>query len=218
MIEYEGVQIEWLGHDGFRLRNGKTIYLDPFKPKGALVSADLVFITHDHQDHLSPDVLKKLLTDDTVAIAPEHCTDKLDDVGFKEVVSVEVGDELERMGVGVEVVPAYNVDKYNDEGELFHPREYGGVGFIITLDGVRIYHAGDTDVIDEMEEIETDVALLPVSGTYVMTPDEATEAVDRIQPKLAIPMHYGTIVGTPDNASRFEWLASCDVEILQTPK
>jgi L-ascorbate metabolism protein UlaG (beta-lactamase superfamily) len=111
-------------------------------------------------------------------------------------------------------VPAYNTNKFRSPGEPFHPREAGNVGFIITLDGQRIYHTGDTDVIDEMKGLEVDVALIPVSGTYVMTVEEAVQAVAAIGPKLAIPMHVGRGIGEPEMADQFKAQAGVEVEVL----
>jgi len=106
------------------------------------------------------------------------------------------------------------LNKFREPGKPFHPKEDGKIGFILSVKGVRIYHAGDTDPIPEMKNFKTDIALLPVSGTYVMTPEEAGEAARMIKPKLAIPMHYGTIVGSENDAERFKQLATCPVQIL----
>ncbi|MEM2004008.1 MAG: MBL fold metallo-hydrolase, partial [Nitrososphaerota archaeon] len=122
----------------------------------------------------------------------------------------------ELMGVRYLVVPAYNVNKFRAPGVVFHPKEYGGVGYIIEVDNIRIYHPGDTDLIEEMKTLgRIDVALLPVSGTYVMTAEEAAKAVDIIKPDLAIPMHFGEIVGSEKDAQTFKSKASCRVEILK---
>jgi len=132
-----------------------------------------------------------------------------------DVRGVRPGDRLELDGVQIEAVPAYNLNKFREPGKVFHPREDQKVGFIIEVDGIRIYHAGDTDSIPEMTGIKTDIALLPVSGTYVMTAEEAAEAATRIRPIVAIPMHYGTIIGSEKDALRFKELAKCDVQILR---
>ncbi len=131
------------------------------------------------------------------------------------VSNVKPGDKLQIDEIQIEAVPAYNLNKFKEPGKVFHPKEEQKVGFIIQVGSVRIYHAGDTDSIPEMTGIETDIALLPVSGTYVMTADEAAEAAGRIRLKLAIPMHYGTIVGSEKDALRFKELARCDVQILR---
>jgi L-ascorbate metabolism protein UlaG (beta-lactamase superfamily) len=198
--------IFWLGHDSFRLVGEKVVYVDPWKLGAGAAQADLILITHDHHDHLSKDDIARISRSDTVVVGPPAVARKL---GGKTVVA-KPGDRLTAAGIAVEVVPAYNQTKQ------FHPKSAGFVGYIITLNHRRIYHAGDTDLIPEMAQIKTDIALLPVSGTYVMTAAEAAEAANTIQPALAIPMHYGDpdVVGTRSDAEEFKRLAKVPVEIL----
>ena len=140
---------------------------------------------------------------------------ELSSTKVKEVKAVKPGDKVVFGDITIEVVPAYNLNKFREPGKPFHPKEDGKVGFILSIGGVRVYHAGDTDPIPEMRGFKTDVALLPVSGTYVMTPEEAAEATRMIKPKLAIPMHYGAIVGSENDAEKFKQLAACPVQILK---
>ncbi|MGQ9668315.1 MAG: MBL fold metallo-hydrolase, partial [Anaerolineae bacterium] len=179
-------KIHWLGHDAFRIDADKVIYIDPYQLEAGEPKADIILITHDHFDHYSPDDVKKLRKAGTTVVSIAAVTKK---VRGAAVETVSPGDKVTVQGVDIEAVPAYNVDKQ------FHPKSAGHVGFIITVDGVRIYHAGDTDFIPEMANFRVDIALLPVSGTYVMTAEEAVRAAGAIKPKLAIPMHYGAIVG-----------------------
>ena len=212
---YGEVGITWLGHDGFRIvGGGKVIYIDPYQIRGG-PEADLVLVSHDHFDHLSLDDLKKITGEGTVIVAALNCSGKVKGVKAREVRYVKPGDKTTVDDIEVEVIHAYNVNKFRSPGVVFHPKEYNGVGYVLSISGVRIYHAGDTDNIPEMQELRPDVALLPVSGTYVMTAEEAAEAVKRIEPKVAIPMHYGAIVGTEEDARRFKQLAPCEVVILQ---
>ncbi|HID04901.1 MAG TPA: MBL fold metallo-hydrolase, partial [Aigarchaeota archaeon] len=200
--DFKGIQISWLGHDGFRITyGGKVVYIDPYQIKGG-PQADLILITHDHFDHLSIDDIKKVAGDKTVVIAAENCSGKVKNVKAKEVRLVKPGEKTTVGDITVEAIHAYNVNKFRSPGIVFHPKEYNGVGYVVSIGGVRIYHAGDTDNIPEMRELKPDVALLPVSGTYVMTAEEAAEAVESIKPKVAIPMHYGAIVGTEADAER----------------
>jgi L-ascorbate metabolism protein UlaG (beta-lactamase superfamily) len=129
---------------------------------------------------------------------------------------VRAGDKVNVQGIAIEAVAAYNTNKINpDTRKPFHPKEDNKIGFVVTINDVRIYHAGDTDAIQEMKNIQTDIALLPVSGTYVMTAEEAAEAVKMIKPKIAIPMHFGAIVGSEKDAEKFKQLVKeCDVKIL----
>jgi L-ascorbate metabolism protein UlaG (beta-lactamase superfamily) len=202
--------IHWLGHDAFRIENDKIIYTDPYELQGELPKADLILITHDHFDHLSLEDVAKVAKDDTVIVTIAAAAEKLEG----DVRVVEPGDSFTVLGIPIEAVPAYNVNKFRSPGEPFHPQESGHVGFIITVAGRRIYHAGDTDVIPEMDDIEADIALLPVGGTYTMTAEEAAEAANRIQPKVAIPMHHSAIVGSVEDARHFADLCEMEVIIL----
>ena len=215
MYTHKGVKITWLGHDGFRIQDGQTIYIDPFQIGGSPPKADVVLVSHEHFDHLSLDDLKKVVGPNTVIIAHKQSHGELSKLKAKDVKLVKPGDTVKVGKLEVEAVPAYNVNKFREPGKVFHPKEDGKLGFVLTVNGVRIYHAGDTDHIPEMKSIRTEVALLPVSGTYVMTAQEAAEAVKTINPKVVIPMHFGTIVGERNDAETFKKLVTCQVEILE---
>lgn len=214
-MEYKNITLQKLNHAAFKIKNNKVIYLDSFKiPEGA-EKADLILISHEHFDHCSPDDLKKLVSPQTTLITIPLCKDKLSGLAVKEIRYVKPGDSLEAQGVKVEVVPAYNINKFRSPGIPFHPPADNKVGFVIEVDGVRIYHAGDTDNIPEMQNLKNiDLALLPVSGTYVMTAEEAAEAVKIIKPQIAIPMHYGNIVGTEEDAKKFKEMSLVPVKII----
>ncbi|HDD66323.1 MAG TPA: MBL fold metallo-hydrolase [Nitrososphaeria archaeon] len=214
-FKYNDVEIIWLGHAGFLITyQDKRFYVDPFKirPKGA---ADAILVTHDHFDHLSLEDIKKILKPETYLVAPEACREKLKLLGSGIVKLVKPGDVVEIDGARVEAVPAYNVNKFRAPGVVYHPKEEGFVGYVLEVGGVRIYHAGDTDFVQELRGLKVDVALVPVSGTFVMTAEEAAEAVNAFKPRVAIPMHYGAIVGSRDDAERFKKLAEVDVVILE---
>ncbi len=215
MFEYKGVKISWLGHAAFRLTNNKVVYIDPFQIKAA-APADIVLITHEHYDHCSIEDVRKTLKENTVIVTTAAAQDKLRTVNAQFLLVVP-GKSYSIDGVKVEAVPAYNVDKFRSPGVPYHPEKDNKVGFIITMSDVRIYHAGDTDLIPGLETNvkNIDVAMLPVSGTYVMTAEEAAEAVKKIKPKVAIPMHIGSIIGSKEDAYRFEKLAKCEVKILE---
>jgi len=214
MLEYRGVKLTWLGHDGYRIQNGKVIYIDPFQIEGGGPKADIVLVSHEHEDHCSVDDLKKIVTPNTIIVAHAQSKSELEKVKAKEIKIVKPGDKVNIGDVTIETVPAYNVNKFMEPGKVFHPKEDGKLGFVVTVKGTRIYHAGDTDHIPEMKNIRTDIALLPVSGTYVMTAQEAVDAAATINPKLAIPMHYGAIVGDAKDAESFQKLVKCEVKIL----
>ena len=205
--------VEWLGHSGFLIRAGKAnVYIDPYRVADG-PKADLILITHAHYDHFSPQDVERLSGPDTVVIAPAAVAERLGG----EVIAVRPGDVVEPLpGVDVRAVPAYNTSKRDAEGRVFHPREAGCVGYEVNVRGERLYHAGDTDVIPEMDEVAgVDVALLPVSGVYVMTAQEAVEAARRIQPKVAVPMHWGEHIGSLEDAEAFAENAPVEVRIME---
>ena len=203
--------IHWLGHDSFRLDGSSTVYIDPWKLGEDPPPADLVLVTHDHYDHLSAGDIAKVATPATTVVGPASVTAQLEGL---TTITMSPGDAVTVGSVTVTAVPAYNVDKFRAPGEVFHPRAAGHVGYIVELDGRRIYHAGDTDKIPEMAAVRCDIALLPVSGTYVMTADEAAEACGIISAAAVVPMHFGDIVGTAADAARFERLCGLPVTVL----
>ena len=212
MWKYGKVDVGWLGHDGFVLQGSKTIIIDPFKAKGNH-KADLMLISHEHYDHLSADDITRFSTSSTKVIAPTICKEALSNLGLTATyVTPDSKQEID--GVVVETLPAYNLNKFRSPGKVFHPKEDGRVGYIVTLDGARFYHAGDADAIPEMKGVDVDVAFLPVSGTYVMTAEEAVGAAKMMKTKVVVPMHFGTIVGTKADAERFKKLASCETKIM----
>ena len=207
MIEEMAQKMVWLGHDGFRIDAEETIYFDPYDivagPK-----ADLILISHEHFDHCSPDDVSKIQGPGTVIITDKTSAEKL----TGDVRIIAPGEFMSLGEVKIEAVPSYNRDKD------FHPKQKAWLGFVVEVDGVRIYHAGDTDFIPEMKDLKVDIALLPVSGTYVMTADQAVEAALAIQPKLAIPMHYGAIVGDDKDALAFKESLKGKINVLILPK
>ncbi len=202
-VTIEGVEITWLKHDAFLLKgNGVVVAIDPYEIRSVPEKADLVLVTHDHFDHCDPNSVRLVAKPDAVIIAPQNAASKLG----KNVRVVKAGNVLTEKGVTIKVVPAYNV---RPERQRFHPKNYGGVGYLITLAGKTVYHPGDTDLIPEMDNLgHVDIALLPVSGTYVMDAQEAAEAVKRIKPTHVIPMHYGSIVGSKADAEKFAQLVA----------
>ena len=181
--------LKWIDHAGFMLSaGGKTVYIDPFQVKDPK-KADIIFITHSHFDHMSMDDIRRLETPRTRFVAPRETAAKLKG---RDVMSVEPGKEYEIEGIKFGTVAAYNVKPTR---LLFHPKSNGWVGYVIDADGTRVYHAGDTDLTDEMREVETDLALIPMGGTYTMGIEEAIEAANAIHAKKVAPMHYRSHFG-----------------------
>ena len=199
-------KIHWLGHAGFLVKGSKVVYFDPFNIKGGPV-ADLILVTHTHYDHFSPDDIKKISDSNTTLVIS---SDANPDFPGK-VIKLIPTDEVEVAGVSVKAVPAYNIDKQ------FHPKANNWLGFLITMDGETIYHTGDTDFIPEMEGIFADVSLIPVGGTFTMDAAEAANAVKAMKVKVALPMHWGEIVGDEADALKFKELVgdAAEVEIFK---
>ncbi|MFH1084564.1 MAG: MBL fold metallo-hydrolase [Chloroflexota bacterium] len=196
--------VHWLGHASFRIEDGGVvIYIDPWKLQGGK-PADLILVTHVHQDHLSPADIAQIAQPSTVYVCPPACAEQLSG----DVRVLAAGRAVQIGTVRVEAVPAYN------PGKRYHPQKAGYVGYVVEVGGRRIYHAGDTDVIPEMDGIRCDVALLPMGGTYTMNADEAAQAVARMRPKVVVPMHWGDIVGQRSDVDRLATLLPPEVQLV----
>lgn len=213
-MDYSGVKIDWLGHSAFRVTKGKTIYIDPYNIKPA-APADIILITHEHFDHCSAEDVQKVLKSNTTIITTAAAKDKLRAVADKaRFLTIAAGQSYDIDGVRIEAVPAYNTNKFRSPGVTYHPPGIG-VGFVINIGGIRIYHAGDTDILQGVDKLkDIDVAMVPVSGTYTMTPEEAAQFVKMIRPKVTIPMHIKTVIGTDADARRFKELVGMSSEVI----
>jgi L-ascorbate metabolism protein UlaG (beta-lactamase superfamily) len=217
MLDYDQLEIHWTGHDGFRIadnKNRRIIYIDPYQLSNEHKNkkdANMILISHNHFDHLSSEDIIEVANNDTTIITANECSEKLREFLSNKITVLRPGEKTVVKDVTIEAIRAYNTNK------KFHPKEDNKIGFVIGINNHRIYHAGDTDIIPEMEGMNPDFALVPVSGTYVMTAEEAAKATNEIikPSKIAIPMHYGTIVGSKEDADRFKTLVKiCKVVIL----
>jgi len=201
------MKLKWLGHASFKLTNGNIIYVDPYNINDS-EKADIILISHGHYDHYSIEDIKRISKDDTDIVTTKDAPKKL------SVTSMKAKDKLHLKNIKIEAVPAYNINKFRAPNELFHPKG-SGIGFILDINKKRIYFAGDTDFIPEMKKIKADIAILPIGGIYTMTVEEAVEAVNTINPKTAIPMHYDSIVGSKADADDFKRKVGSKAVVLE---
>jgi L-ascorbate metabolism protein UlaG (beta-lactamase superfamily) len=192
--------IEVFTQSSIRIQDsGKTIYIDPFRMNEEPKNADYILITHDHYDHFSPEDIAKVATGNTILIVPEKMEEKAQEVAslVGSILTVKPGVHREVEGLEFETVPAYNLLK------PFHPKNAEWVGYVLRIDGKQIYIAGDTDDTKEAKAVKCDIALVPIGGTYTMDAKKAAELVNTIHPDVAIPTHYGSIVGKPADGEVF---------------
>ncbi len=199
------IEIQWLGHSGFLIKNHRIIYIDPFNIKENSEKADIILITHSHYDHCSIADIKNIIKKGTKIVLTADSQSKITRLDVPvDIQIVEPNQELSFGELKISTMPAYNLDKQ------YHPKEEGWVGYIVKMNDVIIYHAGDTDLIPEMQKLtghnqqnKQFIALLPVGGKFTMNAEEAAEAAKLIKPALAIPMHYANIIGTNEDAEEF---------------
>jgi len=197
-------RLRWLGHDCFLYEGPPVVYFDPYEVH-VVEPADIILVSHEHFDHCSPADIQKVWRgrEGTAIVTDQSAARKLGE----PLIALNPGEQTTVGETLIEAVPAYNLNK------SFHPQRAGHLGFIVTLEGLRVYHAGDTDFIPEMRDFEVDIALLPVSGTYVMDAGEAAQAALALGPRVAIPMHYGAIVGSHEDAEKFRSLLAGKIRV-----
>ena len=190
---------------------GTVIYLDPLGIEGSPQDADLILVTHAHYDHFSPADIAKIRKDSTKLVVPSSMKSDMEKNGYdlQDYLCMEAGDMISAAGVYIKAVPAYNKLK------PFHPRRNGWIGYVLTVDGAKIYVAGDTDALKENTSIDCDVAMVPIGGTYTMNPKEAASFINSLKPAIVIPTHYGSIVGKPADADEFAGRVDPAIEVIR---
>lgn len=204
--------IEVFCHSSIKIKKDVTIYIDPYKIDKEYNDADYVFCTHEHYDHFSPEDIEKVIKEDTVIVTVPNTlaeTMKLQPDRSK-IILVGPNESYDMKNIKFETTVAYN------ENKLFHQKSKEWVGYIITINGEKIYIAGDTDDLSELENIKCDVAFVPIGGMYTMNYNEAANLINEIHPKIAVPIHYGLIIGSKEDAEAFkqEVISDIKVEIL----
>ena len=200
--------IEVLCHSSIRFNKGLIIYFDPFKINENYHDADIIFITHSHYDHYSEEDISKVIKDNTTIVVPKDLEDRVLQFGFakEHIIVVSPNKEYSVLGINFKTIPAYNTNKN------FHPKSNEWVGYIVNLDQTTYYIAGDTDITEENRQVKCDVAFVPIGGTYTMTYSEAAELINEIKPQIAVPIHYGLIVGNKEDANNFANLVDKEIE------
>lgn len=200
--------IEVLCHSSIKFNKGLIIYFDPFKINENYNDADVIFITHSHYDHYSEEDISKVIKDNTTIVVPKDLEDMVLQFGFakEHIIVVSPNKEYSVLGINFKTIPAYNTNKN------FHPKSNEWVGYIVNLDQTTYYIAGDTDITEENRQVKCDVAFVPIGGTYTMTYSEAAELINEIKPQIAVPIHYGLIVGNKEDANNFANLVDKEIE------
>ncbi len=204
-------RIDVLAHSSIRIKcDSGSIYIDPFHVKDEFHDSSYILVTHDHYDHFSPEDIRKVCRKDTILVVPKNMENKAREVAdcVGGIVAVEPGNTYEIEGLNLETLPAYNTLK------PFHPRSAGWVGYLVILEGKRIYIAGDTDITKENKEVKCDIALVPVGGTYTMDAGKAAKLINLIRPEIAVPTHYGDIVGSKEDAEIFAKKVDSGIQVI----
>jgi len=202
------MDIKVLCHSSIKIETeGKVIYIDPFKIQENIKDADIIAITHSHYDHFSEEDINKVRNERTKILVTNDLYEKTLNLGFKkENIIVVISNEMYKvLDIEIKTIPAYNVNK------KFHPKTNNWVGYILTLENEKVYIAGDTDITEENSNIECNIALVPVGGTYTMNYEEASDLVNKIKPNVAIPTHYGNIVGKKEDGIKFKSLVNKNI-------
>ena len=209
--DYDKIEVNTQSSIKFKL--DKIIYFDPYKIEDNMSDADIIFITHNHYDHMDPESINKVKNNDTIIVAPKTMEDTIREIKFKDYIFLNPNEEIDLDDINIKTIPAYNLEK------PFHPRTNNWLGYILTYNNVTYYVAGDTDKTNEAENVKCDIALIPIGGKFTMNVEEASELVKTINPKVVIPIHYGSIIGDIQDGERLkELLSNTSIEVIEKIK
>lgn len=202
--------IKWLGHSSIKIVGEKIIYIDPYNIEDELNDSDIIFITHNHYDHFSPEDIKKCINENTKIIVTKDLYDDTLKLGFKtkDIITVLPNNSYKVDDLNFDTIPSYNINKE------YHPKTNNWVGYIIEINNIKYYIAGDTDITEESKQVKCDIAFLPVGGTFTMDYQEAATLTNKIKPKIVIPIHYGSLVGTKEDAINFKNNINDDIKCV----
>ena len=188
----------------------KTIYFDPYKIEDNKHDADIIFITHNHYDHMDSESIEKIKNNNTIIVAPGSMEEVIKKIEFSDYIFLNTSDEINIYNFNVKAITAYNISK------TFHPKENNWLGYIITYNNVSYYIAGDTDKTPENEKVKCDIAFIPIGGHFTMNVSEASELIRVINPKIVVPIHYGSIIGNPSDGKKLkELLSDTNIEVIE---
>ena len=209
--DYDKIEVNTQSSIKFKL--DKIIYFDPYKIEDDINDADIIFITHNHYDHMDSESINKVKNNDTIIVAPKTMEDTIREIKFKDYIFLNPNEEIDLDDINIKTIPAYNLEK------PFHPRTNNWLGYILTYNNVTYYVAGDTDKTNEAENVKCDIALIPIGGKFTMNVEEASELVKTINPKVVIPIHYGSIIGDIQDGERLkELLSNTSIEVIEKIK
>lgn len=193
-----------------KLTLNKIIYFDPYKIKEDIHDADIIFITHNHYDHMDIDSINKIKNNNTIIVAPKSMEDVINKTDFKDYIYLNPNEDINIEDINIKTIPSYNIDK------PYHPRTNNWLGYIISYNNISYFIAGDTDKTSELENVKCDIAFLPIGGTFTMDSLDASEAAKKISPKVVIPIHYGSIVGESEDGKRLKkYLTGTNIEVIE---
>lgn len=200
------MKIKVFNQAAIKIESTKNIYFDPYQIKEEFHDADYIFITHDHYDHYDEESIKNIMKSETMIVVPERLKERVSKLTTNYFL-VSPNEKYNLADLSFETTFSYNIDK------PFHPKEKGYVGYKIKLEDKHLYIMGDTDYLEENLHMTCDICFIPIGGTYTMDVQEAAAYINELKPELAIPIHYGSIVGDLSLSKQFIDLVNPDIKV-----